>query len=369
LKIIWLTWKDRGHPQAGGAETISGQIMDRLVRDGHKVKMVTALYNGAVSHEKTNDIEIFRVGNRYTVYKKAQSLYKKKLHGWADLVIDEMNTIPFGSAFYSDTKNLLLCYQLAREVWLYQMPAPLSWLGYISEPTMLRVLSKKYHTTATESESTRKDLMRYRFKNVHTFRVGIALKPVAKLEPKPMSNIILSLGAVRPMKQTLHTIQAFEYAKDKNPGLKMVVAGDTTGGYAQKVMAYANASRYKDSITIAGRVSADERLKLMRDASIILVTSVKEGWGLIVTEANSQGTPAIVYDTDGLRDSVTDGLTGVLSTNNNPSDMGNSIVELLADKTRYETIRVTAWKKSKEFTFENSYKDFLGIINTALSAK
>jgi len=369
LKIVWLSWKDRGHPLAGGAETISGEIMDRLVRDGHKVKTVTALYKDAVSHEKKDGVEIFRTGNRYTVYLKARKLYKERLLGWADLVIDEMNTIPFGSASYSGTKNLFLCYQLAREVWFYQMPVPISWVGYMSEPPMLRVLAKKYPVVATESESTRKDMSRFGFQDIHTFRVGTALKPVTKLEEKPKDTIILSLGAIRPMKQTLHAIQAFEYARDRDANLKMIVAGDSTSSYGKKVVDYTQASRHKDSITVTGRVPAEERLRLMREAAVILVTSVKEGWGLIVTEANSQGTPAIVYDTDGLRDSVIDTVTGVVSANSKPDAMGENIISLLKDKKRYEEMRLAAWKNSKQFTFENSYKDFLGIINTALSKK
>ena len=54
-------------------------------------------------------------------------------------------------------------------------------------------------------------------------------------------------------------------------------------------------------VTLFGRTSDDQKLDLMRRASVMVSTGVKEGWGLIVTEANSMGTPAIVYDVDGLR--------------------------------------------------------------------
>jgi glycosyltransferase involved in cell wall biosynthesis len=109
-------------------------------------------------------------------------------------------------------------------------------------------------------------------------------------------------------------------------------------------------------------VTASEKLSLMRKAALILVTSLKEGWGLIVTEANSQGTPAIVYDVDGLRDSVKHGVTGIVSANNKPSAMGMSIVDILKDPDRYNSMREHAWKWSKRFTLENSYRDFLKII-------
>jgi len=362
MKIVWLSWKDRSHPLAGGAETVSGEIMDRLARDGHEVRVITARYSGSSPKEYVNGVTIFRVGNRYSVYLKARNLYKKEFSNWADIVIDEMNTLPFGSGFYNKTKNVLLCYQLAREVWFYQMIFPLSLFGYITEPFMLRRLAKRYSMTITESGSTKNDIENYGFKNVRTFHIGMALKPLRLLKPKNKNNIILSLGAVRPMKRTLHAIKAFEVAKDQDKNLQMIIAGDATSSYAKKVIRYVQKSRHYDAIDIRGRVSATERLKIMQEANLILVTSVKEGWGLIVTEANSQGTPAIVYDVDGLRDSVKHNVTGLLSPNTDFKTMGNQIINILSNTKKYELLRLNAWQWSKEFTFENSFQDFLKII-------
>jgi glycosyltransferase involved in cell wall biosynthesis len=101
-----------------------------------------------------------------------------------------------------------------------------------------------------------------------------------------------------------------------------------------------------------------EKTNLMRISDVILVTSVKEGWGLIVTEANSQGTPAIAYDTDGLRDSVRNNITGYLCTSGDYDAMSALINKLLSNKKVYESFRIEAWQYSKQFTFKNSYDDF-----------
>jgi glycosyltransferase involved in cell wall biosynthesis len=362
MKILWLSWKDRNHPLSGGAETVSGEIMKRLVRDGHEVKVITAHYPGSCAHEIHSSIETYRVGNRYTVYAKARSLYRRLLSTWPDVVIDEMNTIAFGSGFYSNAKNVMLCYQLAREVWLYQMAAPLSWVGYVIEPFMLRRLSNAYTTVLTESNSTKKDLEKYNFKNVQTFRVGMALKPVKTLSGPKKSRTILSLGAIRPMKRTLEAVKAFELARDIDATLTMTIAGNNSGTYAKKVMRHVSSSRHTDAITIRGHVSADERVTLMRNAALILVTSIKEGWGLIITESNSQGTPAIAYDVDGLRDSVIDGETGSLVPSGDYRAMGKEIINLVSQTKQYESLRLKAWQWSHEFTFDNSYQDFITII-------
>jgi hypothetical protein len=42
----------------------------------------------------------------------------------------------------------------------------------------------------------------------------------------------------------------------------------------------------------------------MAESHLLVATSVREGWGLVVSEAAALGTPTVAYDVDGLRDSV-----------------------------------------------------------------
>lgn len=240
MNIVWFSWKDISHPESGGAETVSEEIRKNLLKDGHKVILITASYSGSKEHERRNDgLEIYRAGNRYSVYIKAASLFKKNFKEWPDVVIDEMNTIPFLTPLYTakNTRNYLLTYQLARQVWYYQMIFPVSLIGYLLEPMMLFIMSKlRYISVLTESNSTKLDLQKYGFNNVHVFRIGMALTPLKSLGVKNISNSILSLGAIRPMKRTLHAIKAFELARDKNPDLKLIIAGDNSTPYAKKYL-------------------------------------------------------------------------------------------------------------------------------------
>ena len=369
MHIVWFSWKDRWHPQAGGAETVSGEIMDRLARDGHTITLFTAMYPGASQYEQKRDVSIYRSGNRFTVYLKALFSYRRyqKTHEKPSLVIDEMNTIPFfAGAYVKASQKVLLSYQLAREVWFYQMLPVLSHIGFVIEPLYLALVAKLYPTVLTESLSSKRDMEKYGLKNIKTFSIGMALEPLKTLKAKPTSPVVLSLGAVRPMKRTIDAVKAFEEAHSINPDLKMIIAGDISGGYGDSLKGYVAKSRSKANIDILGRVSSEKRLKLMREAGVILVTSIKEGWGLIVTEANSQGTPAVVYDVDGLRDSVRHKKTGIVSANNDPLALGRAVVDILADQTAYKKIRQTAWIWSKEFTFEKSYRDFCKKANIPL---
>lgn len=360
VNILWLSWKDEGHPEAGGAEKVSGEIRRRLIKDGHSVTLITTRYVDSHQDEVVDGVKIHRTGSRYTVYPQTWQYCRKVLKNWPDVVIDEMNTIPFAASLYFRRIPVyLLAYQLARQVWFYQMRFPLSVIGYLIEPVMLFILARAgYRGILTESESTKSDMQKYGFQPISIFPIWLDLPAVSQLDLKKDTSTILSLGAVRPMKRTLHAIKAFEVACHINPKLQLLVAGDTSSKYAGRLRKYVEQSPYRDRISLLGRVSNDERIRLMRDSAIILVTSVKEGWGLIVTEANSQGTPAVVYDVDGLRDSVKHLKSGIISKDGDPAALGTALCDLLDNPKLYEELRENAWEWSKEFTFENSYREF-----------
>ena len=359
------------HPLTGGAEVVNEELAKKLVVDGHEVLFVVGGFAGGSDEETRDGFKIIRVGGRFSVYWYAYRYYKKHLQGWADLVIDEVNTVPFFAKFYVKEKNILFVHQLAREIWFYQMFFPLSVIGYLLEPLYLRTLSDR--KTITVSNSTKNDLQKYGFKldHIHIISEGIQLTPVANLEniQKYETPTLLSLGAVRPMKRTLHIVQAFEQAKKALPDLQLILAGDTSGAYGATVLRHISHSPCKKDIQVLGKVSKEKKVELLQKSHLIVVTSVKEGWGLVVTEANSQGTPAVVYNVDGLRDSVKDWVTGAIVAQNTPQKLANKVVELLRDTPRYSELRENAWKWSNEITFENSYRDFINVLRKEFHAK
>ena len=101
----------------------------------------------------------------------------------------------------------------------------------------------------------------------------------------------------------------------------------------------------------------------MQKCHCLLVTSIKEGWGLVVTEASSQGTPSIVYNVDGLRDSVKNNKTGLICEVNSPENLAENIFKLYKNKSLYNKLQNNGLNWSKKLTYNNSAKTFLNIIN------
>lgn len=364
MRLIWFSWKDKKHPETGGAETVTDHILTRLAKDGHEVILLSSQPAGLPAEEVYNGYKIIRGGSRYSVYLKARSYYKRNLKGWADVVIEEINTIPFFTHTYVKEPSLLFFHQLAREVWFYQMPWPVSRIGYILEPLYLRSLRKQH--VITVSNSTKNDLIEtadFSPEKIQIIREGIELTPLKKLSDVKKYNTptLLSLGSVRPMKRTADIVSAFEFAKEQMPELKLIIAGNNNGPYGEQVKKQVEGSIFKKDISMLGGVSLEKKQEVMERSHVMAVTSVKEGWGLVVTEANSQGTPVVAYNVDGLRDSVKNNKTGIV-TDANPKALAKGIVEILKDAETYDRMRKASWEDSKQYTFETLYQDFLNAL-------
>lgn len=370
MKLLWLSWKDQKHPLAGGAELVMHELSKRLIENGHDVTILTSTFPGAKPRETIDGIKIIRIGaNRYTHPFKALFYYLQNLRNRFDVVVEVVNTAPYLSVLFGGkSKNFLFYHQFAREIWFCETPTPLSHIGYyLLEPAATLLAAISGSPVITVSQSTKRDAQRFGFSpnRINIIGQGLHIKPIDRLDKiqKYAQPTMLSLGALRAMKRPHLHIEAFEEAKKSLPNLRLIMAGDPSGDYGQRVLRRVKDSPHSDDIQFLGPVSLEKKLELMQQAHVLVMTSIKEGWGLVVSEAASQGTPSVVYDVDGLRDSVRDGTSGVVAKTN-PKALAAGVVEILKNKKAYQAMRQAGWQWSKQLTFDQAYQDFLQIITS-----
>src|SRR5258708_6108984 len=85
----------------------------------------------------------------------------------------------------------------------------------------------------------------------------------------------------------------FIYREDKKAKLWIVGRGDNQ--YVEELKNMVCQYNIEENVTFFGSVSQEKKIELLKRAHIILHASIKEGWGLVIIEAASQATPAIVY--------------------------------------------------------------------------
>ena len=87
----------------------------------------------------------------------------------------------------------------------------------------------------------------------------------------------------------------------------------------------------QEYIRFMGRVNDDELLALYQTASILVLPSFYEAFGLVVAEAMSFGIPVVASRAGGLSEVVVDGETGLLVTPGDSHELAQAIVYLLDD--------------------------------------
>lgn len=318
--------------------------------------LFSASFPGYISEEVIDGVKHVRSGGRYSVYRNAKDYYQDK-HSQFDAVIDEINTRPFLTPKYVRNKPILaLIHQLAREFWFYETPFPLNYLGYY-------YLEKKWLSnykdipTVTVSESSRKDLEELGFKKIHIVPEGLDIEQLAKPPPKEQQPTVIFTGRLKKAKLPHHAIQAFSIIKKQIPDARMWLVGD---GYMMDRLKKMNVS----DVTFFGHVNNEMKLKLMGSAHLALVPAVREGWGLVVTESNAVGTPAVAYNVHGLRDSVIDGKTGLLAKGNTPEGLAQRALELLKDRNLLAALSRNALEDSKKYNWDRSADEFEKVLKS-----
>jgi hypothetical protein len=122
------------------------------------------------------------------------------------------------------------------------------------------------------------------------------------------------------------------------PGLRVEIVGD--GPDRPRLQNLAADLGLQSTVRFHGRVSDDERDRLLSQAWLTTSTSTAEGWGCSVIEAAAWGVPCLALQAPGIRDSVLDQETGWLVEQ--PADLGSALIAAIGQLSDSERARVMA---------------------------
>ena len=106
------------------------------------------------------------------------------------------------------------------------------------------------------------------------------------------------------------------------------------------------------AVSFIGQLPEAEKNEQMRRAHFLIHTSIREGWGLNVIEANAMGTPAVVYPVEGLVDSTVHEESGLIAPEETPTSAAECLMTVVASPANYQTYRRAAWERAKTFHWE-----------------
>lgn len=362
MRILIFNWQDIKNPLAGGAEVHLHEVFERIARMGHEVTLFCSRFDGAPAEEDLNGIHITREGGRslfnYLVPRKYFSTFKQQRF---DLIIDDMNKIPFYTPLYVKEPLLGVTHHLFGKSIFVEASFPIASYVYLTERAALPMYKRLHFIVG--SPSTYHEMLNsgFREERTHLINYGVAHESFKQTgAPKSPVPLIGMLGRLKKYKSVDHLLEAFVIVRQQIPNAQLLIVGD--GDDKPRLMSIARELRISDSVTFTGFVSEEEKIRYLNELHIAVNTSAKEGWGLTVIEANACGTPTVSSNVQGLRDAVVDGETGMLYEYGDREQLAEKILLLLRDEHLRERLALNAIQWAKKFDWNIAANQTMEVI-------
>jgi glycosyltransferase involved in cell wall biosynthesis len=178
--------------------------------------------------------------------------------------------------------------------------------------------------------------------------------------------LVLFVGTLYGYKDAVVLVRAFAQAKSRLPGgAHLVVAGKDHDGAAGGLRVAASEAGVMDAVDVAGPVTDESLESLYSRASVLVLPSRCEGFGLPVAEAMSRGVPVVVANATSLPELAGD--AGILVEPGDVGGFADAIVDVLTDPNRHRSMAERGLARINDLTWEKSARRLHGVLNTVLS--
>lgn len=359
MNLLVVNWNDLKNPFAGGAEVHLEELLRRLVQYGHRATLLCSGFPGGAGEETVEGVRIVRRGNRYTFNLHVPfALRRLARQDRYDLLIEDINKIPFYTPLYLDMKRLVVVPHLFATTVFHEVNIVLATYVYLGERPLIPVYRGCHFNVI--SESTARDMIARGIpeRDISIIHCGIdrsrySYDPSVGKYDVPT---ILYLGRIKKYKSIQHLIAAFRLVRDRVPGSRLMVVGD--GDYVKPLKELAAGLGLAAHVEFPGFVSSAEKVDRLRRAHVAVLPSLKEGWGLTNIEANAVGTAVVAADSPGLRDSVRDNVTGYLYEYGNVGQLAEKLIRLLQNETERKRLEQGALEWARTFDWDAAARAF-----------
>lgn len=179
--------------------------------------------------------------------------------------------------------------------------------------------------------------------------------------------ILLQVSRYDPWKDPLGVIDAYRIVKKEIPGVQLLLQGSMASDdpegwdYLKKTARRAGEDfdiRLLHKPSDCGKIEVNATQVA---ADVVIQKSIREGFGLVVTEAMWKGQPVIGGNAGGIVMQVKDGKTGFLV--NSPQECAERALQLLRDKNLKEKMGKAAKEHvQKNFLITRTVKDHLELM-------
>jgi glycosyltransferase involved in cell wall biosynthesis len=208
-----------------------------------------------------------------------------------------------------------------REYWLEYLGPIAGRVGWLAQ----RLTARSRHESLCFSRLHARRLEELGHRSRITIVEGLSVLSPEDSVPVPAEPLVVFAGRHIPEKHAPAVVRAVARARERLPELRAEIFGD--GPDRAEVLRLIEADGLGDAVSAPGFATAETVRETLQRALCHLFPSSREGYGLVVVEAASLGTPTIVVDApdNAARELVVDGENGVVAPSAEPKALAEAI--------------------------------------------
>lgn len=171
--------------------------------------------------------------------------------------------------------------------------------------------------------------------------------------PEPGDGYLLFAARLQPLKAPDVPIRALALIpQDQRP--KLIVAGEASSDFADyqaHLMRLVQQHGLAEWVEFLPGQDREALATLLRHASMLLVPSHSETFGLVALEASASGIPVLASAAGGLTEAICNTHTGLLLPTQNPQSWADAILAILQDPELRERLGRTGRQRAEKLTW------------------
>lgn len=357
----------------GGAEKRVYELAKKLVQRGHEVHWYSIgwwwpengkkdiMHDGIHLHGVSNPIDLYSDDRRSIKealifsLKLARPLMRERF----DVV--DCQGFPFFSCFTAKFHEITGRSRLVitlHEVWgdyWYEYLGKIGIFGKLVERAMLS-LTDNFITVSNKTDNDLKAVKG----QVSSIVIpnGIDFNHIQEIEASSETSDVIFAGRLIKEKNVDILLRSLPMVVERYPNLRCLIVGD--GPERVRLEELAEELKVEGNVIFKGFMDHyDELLGLMKSSKVFVLPSVREGFGMVVVEANSCGLPVVVVDHEmnAAVDLIMDGVNG-FKAHATPEEVAAMIIESIRKKDQMADVCV---ETSRKYDWDMIVDDLEGV--------
>ena len=348
-----LFWSETFWPRIGGVENLAARLLPALRARGHEFRVVTWEDTESPNHIVYGDIPVYRFpffsssnhDGLEPIIEYRRQIADLKNNFAPDLV--HINSYGRSVLFHLNTTNahpapvLLTLHQqlpnelIQRDSLLGHLLRTSDWINTCSNSVLIHAQHLVPEIVPCSSVIN-----------------NAVESPAVSPQPLPFDPPqLLCVGRLVPEKGFDGALSAFAAVVQHFPNARLVLAGD--GPERQRLTQRAMELGLAGSVEFLGTVPPETVPYLMNKATLVIIPSRLEGFGLVALEAALMARPVVGTRVGGLTEVVLHQKTGLLTEQDNPATLVEAILFLLSHPQTASLFGEAARRRAQEvFSFE-----------------